>query len=158
MGGASRCRLLVRERERGRTRQQVGVHKMTAYISMMASTTNNNPSTALYNDKDQVSKDLDTIEREYIKKVLFPAVVKFLYDDKDLDKGGKLFGHFMQNCLTGTFKVGGGYVFTEDDTSNYLRFLWNNHVKEKGLCKKWLSNRRSTVYTVMQHKFRSKWI
>ena len=44
---------------------------MTAYISMMATTTNNNPSTALYNDKNQVTKDLETIEREYIKKVLF---------------------------------------------------------------------------------------
>ena len=121
----------------------------------MEGMTTTNTSTALYNDRDQVAKDLETIEKEYIKKVLFPAV-KFLYDEKDLEEGGKLYGHFMTNCLTGTFKLGGGYVFTDDDTSNYLRFLWNNHVKEKGLCKKWLSNRRSTVYTVMQHKFRSK--
>ena len=103
-----------------------------------------------------MTKDLETIEREYIKKVLFPAV-KFLYNEKDLDEGGRLYEHFMSNCKNGPFKLGGGYVFTEDETVNYLRFLWNVHVKDRGLCKQWLSNRRSTVYTVMQHKFRSKW-
>ena len=109
----------------------------------------------LINDSVQVKKDLDTIEREYIRKLLFPKV-KFLYSDDDLDDGGRIHQNYLEECMDGPFKVGAGYICGDEEIKSYLRYLWTNHVRERGLCKKWLSSRRSTVYTVMQHKFRSK--
>ena len=130
-------------------------HKKTKGATMTSNSVSN--ANTLINNVEQVRKDLDTIEREYVRKVLFPGV-KFLYGNNDLADGGRLHKHFIENCMNGSFKLGAGYITEKEDERNYLQYLWTHHVRERGLCKKWLSNRRSTVYTVMQHKFRSKWM
>ena len=107
---------------------------------------------SVFDDPKQTELDLSMIEKEYVRKVLFPRV-KFVYDDKQLGVGEFLHTWFVKACLDDQMRLGGKTFANADEKKAYVNFLWDKIVDRK-LYPKWLSNRRSTVYTIMQHKFK----
>ena len=119
-------------------------------ITTTGTPTANTPS--IYADQEQIGKDLETIKKRYVKERLFLRV-KFLYDTKEtMRKDGKIHKDFIK-YLVKEGGMGGGYHFETPSTLLiYYNFLWGKIVDGR-LYEKWLSDRRSAVYTVMRHKF-----
>ena len=110
----------------------------------------------VYTNQEQISRDLDTVKKRYVKERLFLRV-KFLYDSSiALKKGGRIHRDYERHWVK-EGGLGGAYQFENRmATLRYYNFLWDRIVDGK-LYEKWLSDRRSAVYTVMRHKFAGMW-
>lgn len=109
----------------------------------------------VYTDQEQIARDLDTIKKRYVKERLFLRV-KFLYDSSTaLKKEGRIHRDYIRYWVK-EGGLGGSYQFVNPTAvARYYNFLWDKIVDGR-LYEKWLSDRRSAVYTVMRHKFAGK--
>ena len=106
----------------------------------------------VYTDQEQIARDLETIKKRYLKERLFLRV-KLLYDTAvALKRDGKIHRDYLRYWMK-EGGLGGSYQFTDRTAmTRYYNFLWDKIVDGR-LYEKWLSDRRSAVYTVMRHKF-----
>jgi hypothetical protein len=88
---------------------------------------------------------------EYIKTDLFPKA-KFVLGKDEWDVGGRIYRDYIKCCH---WRIG-LQTMTEMERERYMERIWmralNKKVQQKALVQK-----RSAIYTVMQHKFQGNW-
>ena len=103
-------------------------------------------------DKDLVESDIKEVGK-YVRGELFTRTI-FVFDNKQLDEGGKLHKDYLKNCRS--LLANGKLADLDDETvAQYMNIVWSI-MKKEGRYKAWLARKRSNAYQATQNSFMSK--
>jgi hypothetical protein len=103
-------------------------------------------------NKELVERDIEVVGN-YVRSDLFMRTI-FVFDNKQLDKGGPLHKDYLKNCRS--LLANGTLTDLNDDVVvQYMNIVWARMTKE-GQYKAWLSRKRSNAYQALQNSFQSE--
>jgi hypothetical protein len=113
-------------------------------------------------DDALILRDMTTHVNRFVREDLFQCC-KWIYDEKDLEEAAGPFKLFLKLC---GHRVGEGRLGNVEEQKRYVRMLWTRlrarrykdgkRNQDMATVATMLSQRRTSVYTVMQGRFNGK--